>query len=175
MCLKCVWRSADSNISRPFCVYNYQLKIYIIMNSKIAELLAKNITNDRIVADMIMFICNNYNDVEDHLIDLCLDVNAKFVTKDMIMKHIDKIKPLCMQYMTRIEDVDNIKVVYIDNIVRQAIVDFTAKVTAWFKDQEDADEGDYWCSNEEENEDFKVKGTCTTTYSMYIPFKDIDI
>lgn len=88
------------------------------MNSKIARLLAKNVTNNRIVADMIMFICNNHSIVEDHLLDLCLGTSTDFVTKAMVMTHINKIKPLCMKHMTGIKDVDNIKVISVDNIVR---------------------------------------------------------
>ena len=145
------------------------------MNSKIATLLSENIKNKQIIADMIMFICNKYNIVEDHLIDLCLDTNAEYVTKEMVMKHIDKIKPLCMQYMTRIEDVDNIKVVSIDNIARQAIVHFTAKVTAWFKDQKDADKGDYWSANTKKEGEYKIKGTYTNSFDTEICLKDIDI
>lgn len=145
------------------------------MNSKIAKLLAKNITNDRIVAEMIMFICNNHSIVEDHLIDLCLGTNTDFVTKEMVMTHINKIKPLCMQYMTRIKDVDNIKVISVDNIARKAIVHFTAKVTAWFKDQKDADKGDYWSSNSKKEEEYKIKGTYTNSFDTEIWLKDIDM
>lgn len=145
------------------------------MNSKIATLLSENIKNKQIVADMIMFICNKYIDVEDHLIDLCLDTNAEYVTKEMVMKHIDKIKPLCMQYMERIEDVDNIKVVSVDNIAYQAIVHFTAKVTAWFKDQKDADKGNYWSANTKEEGEYKIKGTYTKSFDIEIRLKDIDM
>lgn len=145
------------------------------MNSKIAKLLAKNVTNDKIVADMIMFICNKHSNVEDHLIDLCLGTNTDFVTKEMVMTHINKIKPLCMQYMTRIEDVDNIKVISVDNIARQAIVYFTAKVTAWFKDQDSADKGDYWSANTKKEGEYKIKGTYTNSFDIEICFKDINI
>lgn len=145
------------------------------MNSKIAKLLAKNITNDRIVADMIMFICNKHNIVEDNLIDLCLGTNKDFVTKEMVMTHINKIKPLCMQYMTRIEDVDNIKVISVDNIARQAIVHFTAKVIAWFKDQKDADKGDYWSANSKKEGEYNIKGTYTNSFDIEIWLKDIDM
>lgn len=145
------------------------------MNSKIAKLLAKNITNDRIVADMIMFICNKHNIVEDNLIDLCLGTNTDFVTKEMVMTHINKIKPLCMQYMTRIEDVDNIKVISVDNIARQAIVHFTAKVIAWFKDQKDADKGDYWSANSKKEGEYNIKGTYTNSFDIEIQLEDIDM
>jgi len=175
MCLKCVWRSAGSNISRPFCVYNCQLKIYVIMNSKIANLLSENINNKKIITEMIMYICNKAYNIEDHLIDLCLGTDTNFVTKDMILKHIDKIQPLCMAYMENIESVSCINVLQIDNIDCTALIEFKAEVTAWFKDQESADKKDSWYANKEENEDFKVKGTYITMYTMYIPFKDIDI
>ena len=145
------------------------------MNSKIANLLAKNITNDRVVADMIMFICNKHNDVEDNLIDLCLGTNTDFVTKAMVMIHINKIKPLCMQYMKSIEDVDTIEVVSIDNIARQAIIHFTAKITAWFKDQDSADKGDRWYANSKKEGEYKIKGTYTTSFDTEIWLKDIDL
>lgn len=145
------------------------------MNSKIATLLSENITNKQVVAEMIMHICNKDNTVEDNLIDLCLGTNTDFVTKAMVMTRINKIKPLCMQYMTRIEDVDNIKVISVDNIARQAIVHFTAKVIAWFKDQKDADKGDYWSANSKEEDEYKIKGTYITEFNREIRFKDIDI
>lgn len=145
------------------------------MNSKIANLLAKNIANDKVVENMIMFICNKYDSVEDHLIDLCIGTNKDFITESDVIEHIDKIKPLCMKYMKGIEDVNTIEVVSIDNIARQAIIHFTAKVTAWFKDQDSADKGYRWNANSEKEGEYKIKGTYTTTYSMYIPFKDIDI
>lgn len=149
------------------------------MNSKIAKLLAKNITNDRVVAEMISHICNdnssNIRNIEDHLVNLCLGTDANFVTKDMILEHMDKIQPLCMVYMENIKSVSCINVLQIDNINCIALIEFNAEVTAWYKDQESADKKYSWYSNREENETFKVKGTYTTMYSMYIPFKDIDI
>ena len=145
------------------------------MNSKIAKLLAKNVTNDKIVAEMIMYICNKDSSVEDRLIDLCLSTDANFVTKGDVIEHIDKIKPLCMQYMTRIEDVDTIEVVSIDNIARQAIIRFTAKVTAWFKDQDSADKGAYWSANTKKEGEYKIKGTYTSSFDTEIWLKDIDI
>ena len=144
------------------------------MNSKIANLLSENINNKKIITEMIMYICNKEYNIEDHLIDLCLGADEVFVTKDVILKHIDKIQPLCIKSRKNIENVSNIKVIAIDNIARNVTIEFTAEVTAWFKDQESADKKDSWYSNRE-NEDFKVKGTYTTMYSMYIPFKDIDI
>ena len=149
------------------------------MNSKIATLLSENIKNKQVVAEMISHICNknssNINNIENHLIDLCLGTDTNFVTKDMILEHIDKIQPLCMAYTENIESVSCIKVLQIDNINCTALIEFKAEVTAWFKDQESADKKDSWYSNREETEDFKIKGTYSTIYSMYIPFKDIDI
>lgn len=146
------------------------------MNSKIAILLSENIKNKQVIVDMIMFICNKYNNsVEDHLIDLCLNTDTEYVTKEMVMKHIDKIKPLCMQYTTNIEDVDNIKVISVDNILRKAIIRFTAKVTAWFKNQDSADKEEFWCSNSKKEGDYKIKGTYTTSFDTEIRLKDIDM
>lgn len=149
------------------------------MNSKIATLLSENIKNKQVIAEMINHICNknssNMNNIENHLIDLCLGTDANFVTKDMILAHMDKIQPLCMAYTENIESVSCINILEIDNIDCTALIEFKAEVTAWFKDQETADKKYSWYSNREENEDFKVKGTYTTTYSRYIPFKDIDI
>lgn len=149
------------------------------MNSKIVTLLSENIKNKQVVAEMISHICNKnsstVSNIENHLINLCLDTDANFVTKDMILEHMDKIQPLCMECTENIESVSCIKVLRIDNIDCTALIEFKAEVTAWFKDQESADKKYSWTSNREENEDFKVKGTYTTTYSMYIPFKDIDI
>lgn len=145
------------------------------MNSKIAKLLAKSITNDKVVENMIMCICNKHNNVEDHLIDLCLGTDANFVTKDMVLAHMDKIQPLCMAYLKNIESVSCINILEIDNINRTALIEFKAEVTAWFKDQESADKKSYWYSNEEKDEYYKVKGTYSTIYSIYVPFKDIDI
>ena len=115
------------------------------------------------------------NNIENHLINLCLGTDANFVTKDMILEHMDKIQPLCMAYTENIESVSCINVLEIDNIDCTALIEFKAEVTAWFKDQESADKKNSWYSNREENEDFKVKGTYTTIYTRYIPFKDIDI
>lgn len=145
------------------------------MNRKIAELLVKNITNDRVVTEMIMYICNKDRNVEDRLIDLCLDANIKFVTKAIIMVHMDKVKPLCMNYMKNIINVSNIKVTEIDNISRVAMIEFTAEIMAWFKDQESADKKDSWYSNREEDAEHRFKGSYSAVCHTYIPFKDIDI
>lgn len=145
------------------------------MNSKIANLLSVNINNKKIITEMIMYICNKDSNVEDRLIDLCLGTDANFVTKDMVLAHMDKIQPLCMAYLKNIESVSCINILEIDNIDRTALIEFKAEVTAWFKDQESADKKDYWYSNKEKNEDYKVKGTYSTIYSIYVPFKDIDI
>ena len=145
------------------------------MNSKIANLLSENIKNKQVVAEMISHICNKNINIENHLINLCLDTDANFVTKDMILEHMDKIQPLCMAYTKNIESVSCINILEIDNIDCTVFIEFKAEVTAWFKDQETADKKYSWYSNREENEDFKVKGTYTTMYTRYIPFKDIDI
>ena len=145
------------------------------MNSKIAKLLTKNITNDRVVTEMIMYICNKDSSVENRLIALCLGADIKFVTKDMIMAHMDKVKPLCINYMKNIINVSNIKVKEIDNISRVATVEFTAEIMAWFRDQESADMKDSWYANQEEDATHRFKGTYSTIYTMYVPFKDIDI
>ena len=145
------------------------------MNRKIAKLLANNITNDRVVTEMIMYICNSDSNIEDRLINLCLGEDIKFVTKAMIMMHIDKVKPLCINYMKNIINVSNIKVTEIDNISRVATVNFTAEIVAWFKDQESADKKCSWCSNREEDAEHRFKGSYTTVCHRYIPFKDIDI
>lgn len=145
------------------------------MNSKIAKLMARDITNNRVVAEMIMHICNKDSQVEDRLIDLCLDTDIKFVTKAMIMTHMDKVKSLCMNYMKNVINVSNIKVTEVDNISRVATVEFTAEIMAWFKDQESADKKESWYSNREEDAEHKFKGTYTTTYSRYVPFKNIGI
>ena len=145
------------------------------MNSKIAKLLAKNITNDKVVAEMIMYICNSDSNIEDRLIDLCLGTDIKFVTKDMIMEHIDKVKQSCMNYMKNIINVSNIKVTEIDNISRVATVDFTAEIMAWFKDQQSADKKASLYSNLEKDAEHRIKGSYTTVCHRYIPFKDIDI
>lgn len=145
------------------------------MNSKIAKLLAKNITNDRVVTEMIMYICNKDNNVEDRLIDLCLGTDTNFVTKDMILEHMDKIQPLCMNYMKNVINVFNIKVTEIDNISRVATVVFNAEIMAWFKDQESADKKDSWYSNREEDAEHKIKGSYNAVCRTYVPFKDINI
>ena len=145
------------------------------MNSNIAKLLAKNITNYKVVAEMIMYICNSDSNIEDRLIDLCLSADIKFVTKDMIMMHIYKVKPLCMNYMKNIINVSNIKVTEIDNISRVATVNFTAEIVAWFEDQESADKKCSWCSNREEDAEHRFKGSYTTACHICVPFKDIDI
>ena len=145
------------------------------MNRKIAKLLTRNITNERAITEMIMYICNKDNNVEDRLIDLCLDADIKFVTKAMIMVHMDKVKPLCMNYMKNVINVSNIKVTEIDNISRVATVEFTADIMAWFKDQKSADKKDYWYSNREEDAEHRFKGSYSTVCDIYVPFKDIDI
>ena len=80
-----------------------------------------------------------------------------------------------MQYMKSIEDVDTIEVVSIDNIARQAIIHFTAKITAWFKDQDSADKGDRWYANSKKEGEYKIKGTYTTSFDTEIWLKDIDL
>ena len=145
------------------------------MNSKIAKLLTNNITNNRVVTEMIMYICNKDSQIEDRVIDLCLSADTKFVTKDMIMAHMDKIKPLCMNYMKNVINVSNIKVTEIDNIYRVATVEFTAEIMAWFKDQESADKKYSWYSNREEDAEHRFKGSYNAVCSTYVSFKDIDI
>lgn len=145
------------------------------MNSKIANLLADNLKNKEIVVEMIMHICSESEVTERRLIDLCLSTDAEFVTKDVILKHIDKIKSLCMKYMSNIIDVNNIKVDYIDNIIGSAHIQFNATVEAWFKDKTSADRGDSWYSNNKEDNEHKIKGTYITECSTYIDFKDIDL
>ena len=145
------------------------------MNSKIATLLSKNIKNNKIVTDMIMYICNKEYNVEDHLIDLCLATDAQFVTKEMIMENIDKIKPLCMKYMDTIQEVSDVEIIYVDNITSRVTVNFKAKVIGWYHDQESADRGHIWEASTKETNEYKVKGIYANTYSIYIPFRDIDI
>ena len=145
------------------------------MNRKIAKLLTKNIINDRVITEMIMYICNKDSNVEDRLIDLCLGADIKFVTKDMIMAHMDKVKPLCMNYMKNVINVSNIKVTEIDNISRVATVEFNAEIMAWFKDQESADKKNCWDSNREEDAEHRFKGSYSAVCHTYVPFKDIDI
>lgn len=149
------------------------------MNSKIAKLLSYNIKNKQVVAEMISHICNknssNINNIENHLIDLCLGTDANFVTKDMILEHMDKIQPLCMAYTENIESVSCINILQIDNIDCTAFIEFKAEVAAWFRNKEEADKGYSWYSSREEDDEHKIKGTYSTIYTMYIPFKDIDI
>ena len=149
------------------------------MNSKIANLLAKNVTNDKAVAEMISHICNknssNISNIENRVINLCLGTDADFVTKDMILEHVDKIQPLCMAYMENIKSVSCINVLQVDNISCTAFIEFKAEVAAWFRNKEEADKGYYWYSSREEDDEHKIKGTYSTIYTMYIPFKDIDI
>lgn len=145
------------------------------MNRKIAKLLTNNITNSIVVTEMIMYICDKDSSVEDRLIDLCLGADIKFVTKDMIMAHMDKVKPLCMNYMKNVINVSNIKVTEIDNISRGATVEFTAEIIAWFKDQESADKKNYWDSNREEDAEHRFKGSYSSVCHTYVQFKDIDI
>ena len=144
------------------------------MNRKIAKLLSNNI-NYRVVTEMIMYICNKDSSIEDKLIDLCLSADIKFVTKDMIMEHMDKVKPLCMNHMKNIINVSNIKVIEIDNISRVATIEFTAEIMAWFKDQESADKKGPWYSNREEDAEHRFKGSYNVVRHIYVPFKDIDI
>lgn len=145
------------------------------MNSKIANLLANNLGNRQIITEMIMHICTKDNAIENRLIDLCLSSDDKFITETMLLQHIDKLKSLCMKYMSGIIDVDNIKVNYVDNITYEADIEFTATVEAWFKDKESADNGDFWYANRKEDDEHKVKGTYKTTCKTYISFKDIDL
>lgn len=145
------------------------------MNSKIANLLADNLKNKQIVAEMIMHIGRKNEDIANRLVDLCLSTDSEFVTKDILLKHMDKIKSLCMKYMSNIVNVDNIKIVYVDNIAAEAMVTFKAQVTAWFKDKESADSGYSWYSTNKEDDEHKVKGTYTTECNTYISFKDIDL
>ena len=145
------------------------------MNSKIAKLLTRNITNDRAITEMIMYICNKHNNVENRLIDLCLDIDVKFVTKAMIMRHMDKVKPLCMNYMKNVINVSNIKVTEIDNISCVATVEFTAEIMAWFKDQKSADKKNSLYANLEEDAEHRFKGSYSAVCHTYVPFKDIDI
>lgn len=145
------------------------------MNSKIAHLLAANIGNRQIITEMIMHICIKDNAIENHLIDLCLSGDDKFITETTLLQHIDKLKPLCMKYMSNIIDIDNIKVKYIDNIASEVMVTFKAQATAWFKDKESADKGYSWYSVSQEDNEHKIKGTYTTTCDTYISFKDIDL
>lgn len=144
------------------------------MNRKIAKLITNNI-NASSVTEMIMYICNKDSSVEDRLIDLCLDADVNFVTKDMILAHMDKIQTLCMAYMKNIESVSCINVLQVDNIDCTAFIEFKAEVIAWFRNKEEADKGRSWYSSIEEDDEHKIKGTYETIYSMYIPFKDIDI
>ena len=145
------------------------------MNSRIAKLLSENLVNDQVVAEMIMYICNKEYNVEDHLIDVCLATDAQFVTKEMIMAHMDKVKSLCMKYMDTIQEVSDIKIIYIDNIANKIMVCFKAKVTGWYHDQESANKGHSWEASTKETNEYKVKGIYAYTYSIYIPFRDIDI
>ena len=128
---------------------------------------------------MISHICNknnsNISNIENHLIDLCLGTDANFVTKDMILEHMDKIQPLCMGYINNIKNVSDINVLEIDNIDCTTFIEFKAEVTAWFKDQESADKKDSWYSNREEDDKHKIKGTYSTIYNMYVSFKNIGI
>lgn len=149
------------------------------MNSKIATLLSENIKNKQVIAEMISHICNKNNsnkkNIEDRIINLCLDTDAIFVTKDMILEHMDKIQPLCMRYINNIENVSDINVLEIDNIDCTAFIEFKAEVTAWFKDQESADKKNFWYANLEEDAEHRFKGRYNAVYHTYIPFKDIDI
>ena len=144
------------------------------MNSKIATLLSKHINNTKIIPEMINYICDRDCGVEDHLIDLCLGTDENFITKDMILKHIDKIKSLCMKYMDTIQEVSDIKIIHIDNIASQVCVGFKAKVAGWYRDKESADRGHSWEASTKETNEYKFKGIHTNTYSTYMSFKDID-
>ena len=149
------------------------------MNSKIATLLSENIKNKQVVAEMISHICNknssNINNIENRVINLCLGTDADFVTKDMILEHMDKIQPLCMAYTENIESVSCINVLQVDNIDCTAFIEFKAEVAAWFRNKEEANKGYSWYSSREEDDEHKIKGTYSNIYTMYIPFKDIDI
>lgn len=145
------------------------------MNSKIAKLLSENLVNDKVVEEMIMYICNRDSHIEDHLIDLCLATDAQLITKEMIMEHIDKIKSLCMKYMDTIQEVSDVKIIYVDNIASQVMVGFKAKIIGWYHDQESANRGHSWEASTKETNEYKVKGIYANTYNIYIPFKDIDI
>ena len=46
---------------------------------------------------------------------------------------------------------------------------------AWFKDQESADKKYSWCSDLEEDDEHRFKGSYNAVYSTYISFKDINI
>lgn len=124
---------------------------------------------------MIMHICTKNNALENSLIDLCLSTDDKFVTETTVLQHIDKIKSICMKYMSNIIDIDNIKVNYVDNIASEADIEFTATVEAWFKDKESADKGYFWYSTRKEDDEHKVKDTYTTKGNIHISFKDIDL
>ena len=145
------------------------------MNSKIATLLSRSINNTKIVPEMINYICDRDCGIEDHLVDLCLGADEIFVTKDNVLKHIDKIQSLCIKSRENIENVSNIKVIAINNIARNITIVFTAEVTAWFKNQDSADKRYAWCSTNKEDDEHHIKGTCITEYPMCISFKDIDI
>lgn len=149
------------------------------MNRKIANLLAKNVTNDRVVAEMISHICNknssNIKNIEDRIINLCLGTDADFVTKDMILEHMDKIEPLCMACTENIKRVSCINVLQVDNIDCTAFIEFKAEVAAWFRNKEEANKGYAWYSSREEDDEHKIKGTYEAIYGIYIPFKNIDI
>lgn len=145
------------------------------MNSKIANLLAKNITNDKVVADMIKYICDRDCGIENYLIDLCLSNDKAFITKEIVLKHIDEIQELCMKHADNIINTFNIKVVDVNNITRNIVIDFTAEITAWFKDQESADKGYVWCATNKKDNEHSIKGIYVTDYSMYVSFKDLGI
>lgn len=146
-----------------------------MMNRKLANVLGNNIKNKEVVTEMIMHIGVENEDIGNRLINLCLSPDSEFVTKDTLLKHMDKIKPLCMKYMSNIVNVDDISIVYIDNIAGEVMVTFKAQVTAWFKDKDSADKGYSWYSVSQEDNEHKIKGTYTTTCDTYISFKDIDL
>lgn len=146
-----------------------------MMNIKIANLLANNLKNDKIITEMIMHIGITNEDIANRLITLCLGSDSEFVTKDILLKRMDKIKLLCMKYMSNIIDVDDIKIIYVDNIVGEAFVTFKAQVTAWFKNKESADKKESWYASSKLDDEHKFRDTYTTTCNTYISFKDIDL
>ena len=145
------------------------------MNSKIATLLSENIKNKQVVADMIKYICDRDCSIENYLIDLCLSNDKVFITKEIVLKHIDEIQELCMKHADNIINTFNIKVVDINNITRNVIIDFTAEITAWFKDQKSADNRYSWCATDKKDDEHSIKGSYVTDYSMYVSFKDLGI
>lgn len=145
------------------------------MNSKIATLLSENIKNKQVIADMIKYICDKNHDIENDLIDLCLGNDKAFITKEIVLKHIDKIQELCMKHVNNAINVFNINVVDVNNITCYVTIEYKAEITAWFKDQESADKGYFWHAIDKEDNEHSIKGTYVTDYSMYVSFKDLGI